>query len=139
MTDVRCGSADPELAGFLADRINSFNVAKTGIVFGGSVTAAVRDDAGEVMAGVAGWVWGGTCWIESLWVREDRRGSGLGSRLLQVVTEEARTRSCTQIVLHTHSFQAPGFYRRHGFEVVGRADGYPAGHAFLLMRKDIAG
>ncbi|MGW0227429.1 GNAT family N-acetyltransferase [Actinopolymorpha singaporensis] len=138
MTDIRCGGANPQLAAVLADRINSFNVAETGISFGGSVTAAVRDDAGAVVAGIAGWVWGGTCWIESLWVREDRRGSGLGSRLLQAITEEARTRSCTQIVLHTHTFQAPDFYLRHGFEEAGRADGYPAGHAFLLMRKDIA-
>lgn len=135
---IRCGGADPELAGFLADRINTFNLAATGIDFGGSVTAAVRDDAGEVLAGLAGWVWGGTCWVESLWVREDQRGAGLGSQLLQAVDREAESRSCHQIALHTHTFQAVDFYRRHGFEEVGRIDGYPTGHAIVLMRRDIA-
>ena len=137
VTTIRCGGADPELAGFLADQINTFNIAMTGIDFDGSVTAAVRGDAGEVIAGIAGWVWGGTCWVESQWVREDQRGRGLGSQLVHAIDQEARIRSCHQIALLTHSFQAPDFYRRQGFEETGRIEGYPAGHAMVMMRKQL--
>ena len=30
------------------------------------------------MAGVQGWTWGATCWVERLWVRADARHRGLG-------------------------------------------------------------
>ena len=128
---------DPDLAQFLATRINAFNVETTGINDGRALAASIRAEGGEVMAGILGWSWGGTCWIESLWVREDLRRTGRGSVLLMAAEDEARRRGCHQMALDTHSFQAPGFYERHGFEVVGRVDGYPMGHARLMLRKPL--
>jgi GNAT superfamily N-acetyltransferase len=121
----------------LEDEINAFNFRTTGIHDGRMLAAFLRDDAGEMRAGLAGHTWGGCCEVRFLWVREAERHCGLGSRLLQAAEEEARRRGCRQVVLSTHSFQAPDFYRRHGYVEVGRAEGYPLGHAQIYLEKGI--
>jgi ribosomal protein S18 acetylase RimI-like enzyme len=124
---------------FLDEQINQFNFAATGIMPEPDVLLAiiVRDEANEIVAGVWGWTWGGCCEIRTLWVHERLRGQGYGQRLLRAAEGEATRRGCRQVVLDTHSFQAPGFYRKHGYEVVGQVDGYPLGHTKYYLRKPL--
>lgn len=118
------------------EQIDLFNVARTGIPFGGPVAAVWRDGSGAAVAGVTGYVWGECCHVQFLWVREDHRGRGVGSRLLAFAEEEAARRGCRQVVLETYTFQAPELYRRAGYEVMGRRPGVPAPpHEHLVLRK----
>jgi ribosomal protein S18 acetylase RimI-like enzyme len=126
---------DAAVATQLGQEISAFNMRAVDIHDGRELFAAVRDERGALVAGVDGWTWGATGWIEHLWVRSEDRRRGLGSALLCAVEQEARDRGCAQLGLCTHSFQAPLFYRRHGFEVTGEIPGYPVGHSYFLMRK----
>ena len=128
---------DADLVARLGEEITAFNFARTGIHDARELFAAVHEH-GELVAGVYGWTWGRTCWIERLWVAEGHRRQGVGSTLLNAVEREARERGCAQIGLTTHSFQAPDFYRRFGFERVGEIGDYPEGHAYFLMRRRLA-
>lgn len=128
---------DPAVVARFGDEITAFNFAATDIHDGLEFYAAIDDDQGELAGGVYGWTWGGTAWIERLWVDERHRGRGLGTELLAAAENEARVRGCTQMALTTHSFQAPDFYRRRGFVLVGEIEGYPAGHSYLLMRRPL--
>lgn len=119
----------------LEEQINEFNFATTGLRDGRSLAVFLRDASGALRAGLAGHTWGGCAEIRFLWVREAERHSGLGSRLLRAAEHEALARGCVQIVLSTHSFQAPDFYRRHGYRECGRAEGYPRGHAQIFLTK----
>ncbi|MBV8946644.1 MAG: GNAT family N-acetyltransferase [Solirubrobacterales bacterium] len=139
MADRRAGDvlSDEEraVARRLLDEIGRSNLETTGIAEFHELLRVAYDDHGELLAGVYGWIWGGTCWIQALWVRKDTRRRGLGSRLLAAAEEEARRHGCEQLALDTHTFQAPAFYERHGFEVVGVLTDYPKGHSKLLLRK----
>ena len=131
------GKPDERLVRLLATKVDEFNLQATGIHDVREFLTVDKDADGQLTAGIYGWTWGGTCWIESLWVRDDVRRSGVGSRLLSEAETEARRRGCRQMALDTHSFQAPGFYRRHGYRVVGEIPEYPAGHSFLQMHKPL--
>ena len=129
---------DLEELRLLEDRLYEFNVQATGISDGAYLAVFLRDEAGVAIGGIFGWTWGASCYIRSLYVPAHLRHLGLVSTLLQLVENEAKTRGCTQIVLETHEFQAPDFYRRFGFETVGQVDDYPHGHQLLAMRKRLS-
>jgi GNAT superfamily N-acetyltransferase len=120
---------------FLDDRLYEFNVERTGIGDGRLLGIFVRDQHQTIVGGLYGWTWGGCCEIKLVWVHEDWRGRDIGTKLLAAAETEARTRGAHQILLDTHSFQAPRFYERLGFEIVGSITGYPRGHDKIFMRK----
>jgi ribosomal protein S18 acetylase RimI-like enzyme len=122
---------------FLDDRINQYNEAVTGIADGRILSWFVRDEGGAIVAGLYGWTWGGMCEIRYLWVREDHRKRGYGIALVAAAERESIARGCAQIVLDTHSFQAPRFYERLGFEIIGSHRDYPRGHQKHYMRKTL--
>jgi GNAT superfamily N-acetyltransferase len=122
----------------LRRRLYEFNVARTGIDDDRLLVLEVVDAAGALVAGLFGWTWGGTAYVDLLFVDEDRRGHGLGSRLLAAAEDEARARGCTQVVLATHGFQAPDFYAGRGFLEQGRVAGYPLGSAQVYLAKPLA-
>lgn len=120
---------------FLYARITEANLAATGLPAAERISAWVRNDSGEIEAGVYGWSWGGTAEVDLLWVSESQRRSGIGSALLTAFESEAIARGCSQIVLSTFDFQAPEFYERRGYASLGRVDNYPAGGWHTTMRK----
>jgi GNAT superfamily N-acetyltransferase len=127
--------ADNGLRERLDKEINAFNAATTGYADGALLCITVRDDTGDLLAGLFGWTWGGCGYVDLLWVRSDQRGSGLGTRLLARAEEEIACRGCDQVALSTHSFQAPGFYARFGYEECGRTPAYPRGHDYIHLLK----
>jgi ribosomal protein S18 acetylase RimI-like enzyme len=96
-----------------------------------------RDPAGKVQGGLRGETYWSWCTIDVLAVAQPYRRQGIGSRLLTKAEEIARARGCVGIRLDTTSFQAPDFYRRHGYTEFGRIEDYPPGHARLWYMKKL--
>jgi ribosomal protein S18 acetylase RimI-like enzyme len=128
-----------ELEAFLVDRIYEFNAQATGYFDGKLVGGRLRSESGEVIAAFNGHTWGGCCVVTHLWVHESQRDRGLGRALLQAAEAEARRRGCEQVVLSTHSFQAPSFYERLGYEKLAVIRGQPKGYANIVYVKWVKG
>lgn len=126
---------DPEHARFLDDQIHEFGVQAIRITDGALLAVSLRGPDSKIVGGAYGWTWGGTCYIRHLFIPASMRGRGLGTGIMRTVEEEAVARRCEQIVLETHDFQAPGFYRKLGFTIAGAVEGYPRGHRYLTMLK----
>lgn len=94
------------------------------------------DPGGDLAGGLVGHTW--TTWLHVtyLWVDARHRGTGLGSALLAEAERVAREqRGCDRVRLETWDFQAPGFYRRHGYEVVCVIEDYPPGITEYTLTK----
>jgi ribosomal protein S18 acetylase RimI-like enzyme len=90
---------------------------------------------GEVVGGAVGRTWGRCCELLQLWVEPALRARGVGSELLQRFEAHGEARNCNVFYLTTLSFQAPAFYRKHGYQVLTEIDGYPNGIVKYLMHK----
>lgn len=123
---------------FLEERINQYNYAATGFRDGRLLAILLRAANGRIYAGLAGHTWGGACEVKFLWVEDVARRRGVGTRLLEAAEREARARGCHKIVLSTHSFQAPAFYRRRGYAAAGELRDYPRGHSQIFLEKALA-
>ena len=128
----------PEDKALLNDRLYEFNAAATGCHDGQWLAVFARDASGEITAGLHGWTWAGTGYVETFWVREDLRRNGLGTRLLAAAEREAARRGCRVMHLSTHSYQAPDFYPRVGYRQIGEAPCWPRGTTRLFFEKPLA-
>ena len=100
-----------------------------------SFSLVLREN-GQVVAAGRGVTNMGLVEIRGLWVEPDRRGQGIGRRLLAAIEAEAARRGCSRAALDSYGFQAPGFYLRRGYREWGRLD-YPNGAARHFFVKDL--
>jgi GNAT superfamily N-acetyltransferase len=129
----------PELDQRLSDELDKVNAAATrGVAPSRELTVQILDESGELAAGVSGWTWGVAAGIAMTWVREESRGDGLGTILLTQFEDEARARGCTHVFVTSFTFQAPGFYEKHGYREILRWVGVPTpDSADVHLRKEL--
>ena len=121
----------------IRDHLDTFNVAATGLSEYYPVTFVLRDARDEILGGLLGAIWGGWLHVAFFWVAEPLRRRDLGSQLLRAAEAYALERGCRHVHLDTFSFQAPGFYARHGYREFGRLDDHPPGHTHHFLTKTL--
>jgi ribosomal protein S18 acetylase RimI-like enzyme len=138
MTNVRMTDEVDETAiAELRERIIAYNLATTGLPDGRPLGCLVRESDGRLIAGLDGFSWGGYVKIEWLWVHEDHRHRGLGTELVRAAEAEAASRGCDVVRVDSHTFQAPGFYEKLGYERIGFAADTRIGHGEVFFLKQL--
>ncbi|MCH4295409.1 GNAT family N-acetyltransferase [Shewanella sp. 3B26] len=120
----------------LVSGVRSFNHAHLGTEKAQPLLVCAKDDTGKLLGGIAGRTIYCQFLIEVLWVDDSCRQSGLGRELMAKAEAAARERGCIAAQVDTLAFQAPGFYQKQGFDIIGEvpAIGDSPGRFFLLKR-----
>ena len=117
--------------------INNYNTQQAGDDNSQTVCFVLQSPDETIVGGVIGVVYWDWFSLDLMWMEEAYRGQGYGRRLLALAEEEACKRGARHAHLDTFSFQAPGFYEKHGYEVFGELADFPAGHQRYYMRKEL--
>jgi ribosomal protein S18 acetylase RimI-like enzyme len=94
-------------------------------------------DKDRILGGVLGRIYRYALFVSILWVSDELRGQGFGTKLLTMIEEKAKKKGCKLVHLDTYSFQAPEFYKKQGYEIFGILDGYPEGIKRYYLKKDL--
>ena len=102
------------------------------------INRIIEDVNGQIIAGVLSKMYCWNClYVDVLWVKEEYRKDGLGSKLLKEIEKVAKEKGCHLIHMDTFDFQAKDFYIKHGYEIFGILDECPQGHKRYYMKKII--
>ena len=93
------------------------------------------DKDGNIIGGLLGGTYWGWMYIDILWVHESHRKKGIGTKLLYEAEKEAVRRACHHVHVDTMSWQAPEFYKKYGYEVIGILPDIPNGNQKYLLMK----
>lgn len=93
-------------------------------------------DGGRLIAGIKATLY---CWsilyTDVLWVEEQHRNRGLGTKLIRNLEAEAKRKGCTLSHLDTFDFQGKAFYEKMGYELFGVLNDCPPGHQRYFLKK----
>ena len=121
----------------VSDGLDAFNVEVVGTDDWRPLAVFARDETGATLGGLTGRSSLGLWFVDLFFVPAHLRGRGLGSEILETAETEARRRGCRAGVLYTISFQAPGFYERHGWRVFGDIPCDPPGTSRVFLTKPL--
>ena len=131
----------PESRQGVVDGLVAFNRAQTTDFAGQFATIGLllkHPETGAVDGGLTARIGFGWMFVELLFVPERLRGQGIGRRLMEQAEAVAREKGCIGIHLDTFTFQAPGFYQKLGYAVLGEIANYPPGSSRFFLHKHLS-
>ena len=120
---------------YIRESLNQYNNKHVGEDGHTPLNIIEHDEDGNSIGGILGGTYWGWMYVDILWVHENYRKKGIGSRLLREAEQEAVRRGCHHVHLDTMSWQAPEFYKKHGYEVIGILPDIPNGNQKYLLMK----
>jgi GNAT superfamily N-acetyltransferase len=128
---------DAEAMAVVRQGLERFNVEQIGPYAYEDFQLYARDSAGQVIGGLFGHSGMGWLYIDYLWLSDGLRRDGLGGKLLTRAEDEARSRGCLGVFLYTYSFQAPDFYHKQGYQIMGVLEDCPPGYQRYYLKKTL--
>lgn len=99
--------------------------------------AFIAEDGQGMIGMVAGQLFWGALHIKYVFIDEQYRGKGLGTRLMEEALAYGQSHKCPFAFVETMSFQALEFYQKLGFNLEFTRSGFAHGTAFHYLKKDL--
>jgi GNAT superfamily N-acetyltransferase len=119
----------------LREALGQWNVRVTGFSDYAPAYHFLREADGRIRGGILAYVWGKWLHVDILWLEEELRRQGWGTKLMEAAHAIGREKGAEAAWLDTFSFQARPFYERLGYELVFEVPGFPPGHSRYFMCK----
>jgi len=99
------------------------------------INLVLKDVEGNVAGGIIASTMIRVMHLDIPWIAEEFRNSGYGRELVLAAESIGNEKGCLASQTWSFSFQAPGFYQKLGYEVLGIYDGYPNGITEYVLKK----
>jgi ribosomal protein S18 acetylase RimI-like enzyme len=129
-TDIK-----PADVNVIVKALTEFNASKANGEIPSYLVITVRDREQNIVGGLVGATYLGWLQIQAVWVSEELRGKGYGTRLMQQAEDQARDRHCPRVFLETLSFQALPFYEKIGYKIMSQIADFPPGGTRYALTK----
>ena len=123
--ELKLENTESERTHELANLIRAYNRANRETSKSELLNIYLEDEEGNLVAGMVAETFGNWLEIEYLYVSDDLRGQGIGSKILEMAENESRNRGCKYSFVDTFNFQAQKFYEKHGYKEVFALKKYP--------------
>lgn len=134
---IKISQSSTDETNYVRKKLIEYNSQNTSSGIYEEVNLCVKDNHNNIIAGINSAI----CWnwleIDILWVDDGYRKQGYGSKLLNEIERIAISKNCTFIKLNTFSFQAPEFYKKHGYKVLAVIDNAPIRSKHYFLKKDL--
>ncbi|MEA4831633.1 Acetyltransferase [bioreactor metagenome] len=122
---------------YINSSLTAFNIAMVGPDNHELLNMIEYDNSHKIIAGLLGGTYWGWMYIDVLWVDEKYRKHGFGSKILISAEDEARKRGCHHVHVDTMSWQAPEFYKKHGYKILSELNDIPLNNTKYHMIKEL--
>ena len=92
---------------------------------------------GEIIGGATGRVHFSQFYLDNIWVKEEFRSKGIGTRLHEAIIACAKQSACKRIQLNTLNEKAVEFYVGLSYETLAVIEGYVDGFNLYYMARKI--
>lgn len=135
MPSIAISTATAEEASDIGANLRQFNRTAIGNYDIQPIRLRARMPEGRIVGGLNGHFMMQWLGVGVIWIAEDVRGQGIGSRLLLQAESSARALGAQGAYLDTFEWQAAPFYMKHGYAEFGRLNDFPLGSYRLFMSK----
>jgi ribosomal protein S18 acetylase RimI-like enzyme len=97
----------------------------------------IKDPNENVVGGVKGSTYYGCLYVDMLWLKEELRHKGFGTRLMEEAEKIGREQKCSFAAVNTMDWEALIFYQKLGYVIEFVRDGYEKQSKMYLLRKNL--